>query len=234
MKRRGPAVFWEAAKHGSFVYAYLRQHDRTPYYIGIGSRYDRPFADHTCELPAHDGLIVLMRSGLSWEEACRWEKFYIDHYGRKDEGTGILWNRTDGGEGSLGWIQSEETRAKRSRSLTGRKQTAAERKAHSLAMKGKTLSEEHKRKVGLASRGRKHTAEARAKMSAKVRAHKRTEEHSRNQHMSRRINTANRYQIPVETWLSLDKEQTKKVTLRYWRGKRGVEELLAGIVAAAH
>lgn len=224
-----PVNWKEVAKRGCFVYAYLRQHDHTPYYIGKGSRHDRAFAKHTCELPAFDDLAVCLRSGLTKEEAEKWEKFYIARYGRNDMGAGILRNQTDGGEGSWGVIQSNETRAKRSQSLTGRTQTQAEREAHSVSMRGRTLSEEHKHKVGLASRGRKHTPEARAKMSAKARAYNKTEEHKANQALSRKANTAQRYGIPLGVYLALGVEQIRKLRVRFNRGKRGAA-LTAGII----
>jgi hypothetical protein len=43
----------------------------------------------------------------------------IDFWGRKDNGTGILRNLTDGGEGCSGAILSEETKKKISKSLQG-------------------------------------------------------------------------------------------------------------------
>lgn len=95
-----PVDWKEVAKRGCFVYAYLRQHDHTPYYIGVASQYQRPFQKHHCELPAYDALAVLLRSGLTWDEACDWEIFYISHYGRQDLGTGILRNQKPGGEGA--------------------------------------------------------------------------------------------------------------------------------------
>ena len=42
-------------------------------------------------------------------------------FGRKDLGTGILYNRTDGGEGISGTILSEETKQKMSESRKGHK-----------------------------------------------------------------------------------------------------------------
>ena len=85
----------------------------------------------------------------------------IDVFGRKDLGTGILHNRTDGGEGVSGRIMSQETRRKISEAQKGEKnhfygKTASEetRKKISEYHKNKYVSEETKRKIGAASKGR--------------------------------------------------------------------------------
>ena len=78
-----------------------------------------------------------MRSGLTHEEAQAWEQFYIAHYGRKDTGTGILRNQTDGGEtGGLGRVWTEEMRKK-----------------HSELSKGREWSEESKVKLSASKMG---------------------------------------------------------------------------------
>jgi hypothetical protein len=80
-----------------YTYAYLRT-DGTPYYIGKGCR-DRMNAKlHPgISLPPENRRIKL-KEGLSNEESLRHEKYMIFVFGRKDLGTGILYNRTDGGE----------------------------------------------------------------------------------------------------------------------------------------
>jgi hypothetical protein len=70
-------------------------------------------------------------------------------FGRKDLGTGILHNRTDGGDGVSGFTHSPETRAKLS-----------------AANKGKTLSPETREKLSAARKGETFSPETRAKMSA--------------------------------------------------------------------
>lgn len=107
------------AAEGCYVYCYLRA-TGAPYYVGIASNARRPFGPHSCGVPRkHPERIRVMRKGLSWEEACRWEQFYIARYGRKDNETGILCNRTDGGEGLTGLVFTEEWREniKKSRQL---------------------------------------------------------------------------------------------------------------------
>lgn len=110
-----------------YVYAWLR-HKTTergkkgsPYYIGKGSG-NRAWSNsgRTTKKPRDPSLIVLLRQELEEEEAYQWEIFYIAHYGRIDQGTGILHNKTDGGEGVRGanlegrtfggWKHSDETR----------------------------------------------------------------------------------------------------------------------------
>lgn len=86
-----------------YVYAYLRE-DLTPYYIGKGSK-DRAWKSHartngTNLLPKDPNKIVILKNSLTEAEAYDHESELIKQYGRKDLGTGILQNRTDGGRGN--------------------------------------------------------------------------------------------------------------------------------------
>ena len=105
-----------------YTYAYLRE-DGTPYYIGKGQT-DRLYnrTQHKVPLPPRDRIIFL-KKGLTNEEAMNHEKYMIFLYGRKDNGTGILRNRTDGGEGASGIKLSQETKDKIGASLKGRQHT---------------------------------------------------------------------------------------------------------------
>jgi hypothetical protein len=60
--------------------------------------------------PKNEAFIVLIQEGLEEEEAFALERYCIAMYGRVDDGTGILHNRCDGGEGSSGRIVSPECR----------------------------------------------------------------------------------------------------------------------------
>ena len=86
-----------------YTYAYLRE-DNSPYYIGMGKGI-RIHKQHLrgCQdiRPPRDRRIFL-KVNLSHEEAIKHEIRMIALYGRKDNGTGILRNLTDGGEGSTG------------------------------------------------------------------------------------------------------------------------------------
>ena len=102
-----------------YTYAYLRE-DRTPYYIGKG-RGRRAFLTKRvgAKPPKDKSRIIYLKQNLTEEEAFKHEIYMIAILGRKDLGTGILRNRTNGGEGSSGAVRSEEEKKKLSEANTG-------------------------------------------------------------------------------------------------------------------
>mgnify|MGYP000621822466 CR=1 FL=1 len=131
-----------------YTYAYLRE-DKTPYYVGKGTG-GRIYSTNRKGLkpPKDKSRIIFLKQNLSEQEAFRHEIYMIAIFGRKDLGTGILHNRTGGGDGSSGAIRSDETRRKMS-------------EAH----KGKTLSEETRRKMSEIRKGKTHSEETKRKQS---------------------------------------------------------------------
>ena len=165
-----------------YTYAFLRE-DRTPYYIGKGKG-NRAYRrrDKGIKPPKDKSKILILKQNLTEEESFRHEVYMIAVFGRKDLGTGILHNRTNGGDGVSGAVVSDETRRKMSEALKGKPRSkeirrkiseAHKGKTHSEksrrnmseSQKGKTFSEETKRKLSEAKKGKTHSEETKAKMS---------------------------------------------------------------------
>jgi len=71
-------------------------------------------------------LVFKIEEHLTLEEAINKEKEWIFYFGRRDVGTGTLYNFTDGGEGSVGRKHTEETRKLFSKQRMGKPRTQAQ------------------------------------------------------------------------------------------------------------
>ena len=142
-----------------YTYAYLRE-DKTPYYIGKGkgNRAYRRSKDRTIKPPKDKSRILILKQNLTEEEAFKHEIYMITVFGRKDLGTGILHNRTDGGEGSSGIMKSEEQKRKQSELMKGRflgkNHPQYGKKGINSHNYGKLHSEEHRKKNSEAKKGK--------------------------------------------------------------------------------
>ena len=152
-----------------YTYAYLRE-DRTPYYIGKGrGRRITNRSKKDIRPPKDKSRIVFLKRNLTEEEAFRHEIYMIAVFGRKDLGTGILYNRTNGGEGTSGRILTEEQKKKIGEETKKKwkngifdesyeKWSQASKGVRNV-MYGKTHTQEAKDKISLTHKGRKYTDE---------------------------------------------------------------------------
>jgi len=119
-----------------YVYRHIRLDKYEPFYIGIGTKdsikkwksnykrsYDKKYRNDLWKKIYNKTSykIEILIESNDYEFIKEKEKYFIKLYGRKDLGTGTLCNLTDGGEGGLNCLKTEEIKLKISNKLKGRK-----------------------------------------------------------------------------------------------------------------
>lgn len=156
-------------RNNFYVYAYIRNKDSktaqagTPYYIGKGID-NRAFVKHNGINPPTKECIIFLKENLSEQEALDLEMELISKYGRKDLKTGILNNKTNGGDG----LKNPSSVTRKKLAEAKRNESPETKLKRSIAAKNRIrnpLSEETKKKISKSNTGKKRDTEAKRKMS---------------------------------------------------------------------
>jgi hypothetical protein len=166
---------------GFYVYAYVRSDD-TPYYIGKGhnQRAWKHTKNDVIKTPADHNNIIILETRLTSLGAAAIERRMIRWYGRKDLCTGILRNRTDGGEGVLGAIRTAKWNSNIGKANLGKKRTLEIGARHSIVMTGRKQSDETRKKRSDSLTGRTRTTEEKNSISFGKKGKPQTTEHIAN------------------------------------------------------
>lgn len=140
----------------AYLYRHIRLDKNVPFYIGIGidNNYYRANTkksrnDHWNSIvDKTDYEVEILFEHDDYEFIKEKEIEFISLHGRSDLGLGTLCNKTNGGDGCVGLIHSDEAKLKMS-----------------LPNIGKTISEEHRRKISEFHKGRVRSKECREKIS---------------------------------------------------------------------
>jgi hypothetical protein len=148
----------------AYLYRHIRLDKNVPFYIGIGidNSYSRANSkksrnDHWNKIiNKTDYEVEILFEHDDYDFIKEKEIEFIALHGRSDLGLGTLCNLTNGGDGCLGLVHSDEAKLKMSIPNKGKIISEEQRRKVSEFHKGKVTSEETKRKMSEAAMGEKN------------------------------------------------------------------------------
>lgn len=221
------------------VYKHIRLDNNEVFYIGIGKTKKRPYSTNNRNKYWHNIVnkcrysIEIINDNIEWDDACEEEKYWIKFYGRKDLNEGTLVNMTDGGDGIVNLIRSDEHIEKIRNASIKNKSIPPSRKGipcnddtkRKLREKnlGKKLSNETKLKISIASKNQ--TVESNEKRKNSLKGRIVTEE------TRKKLSIANKGKKPTELTKQKQIESVKGRKISE-ETKRKISEKLKGRVVS--
>lgn len=162
----------------AYVYRHIRHDKNEPFYIGIGTdnSYKRAYIKSKTKRSefwhniAKNGYDVdILFDNISFEYACKKEIEFISIYGRKDIGTGILVNLTNGGEkppiffGESNPMKKECNKRKVSLAMNGIKRSNETKKKLSIKAKERNAIPPSRKNCKMSDEGISKMVESRMK-----------------------------------------------------------------------
>ena len=167
-----------------YLYRHIRLDKNEPFYIGIGSKssrnhpnikseYRRAFEKNRKESSLWNNIInktdyrveILLESD-NYEVIKEKEREFIKLYGRINKKNGCLSNMTDGGDGFIGYIPSQNKIQNHIEYMTGKRQPISQIQKRIESRKGYKHSEETKQKISSSHKGLKISKDHLAKLFA--------------------------------------------------------------------
>ena len=217
-------IIWKNIMNKFYVYQYLRE-DGSPYYIGKGTG-NRAWTKGKNEIGKPQTLdrIVIIEDGLTDKEAIDLEIQLIQQYGRIDLGTGMLRNKTEGGEGAAGYKHTDLAKQKISDSSATRGPVTEQTKQKIIRHhKGKSRSEETKQKMREAWKNRAPMSEeTKQKIAITQTGRKRSKEFIQKQ--QNRVPSDYARQVASKTHKNkVVSEETKQKMREAWKRRKNNE-----------